>query len=226
MSTEINFLIHGALWREVSDTLARLKLRPLKEDEVVGRYHLSAQWKYYEGDVNTKRVGLLISGIGRRRTRQALKWIQRFRTPKHVISIGTAGALNPELPLGELRMAPWVASLSNMHSEGKLFLDVPDTLKHLSCGGLMTAATPVLREKVREQIRESTGADLVDMEGVAVARFGRKHEYPVTIVKVLTDHSDEGAVREYSHQVTSASQMLSKFCYDIILDSHRIWPNL
>ena len=68
-----------------------------------------------------------------------------------------------------------------------------------------------------------TGADVVDMEGVAVARWGKKHDRPVSIIKVLTDYSDEGAEREYSQQVTSASRLLSKFCYDIIMDADRIW---
>ncbi|KPL07145.1 hypothetical protein AMJ86_05620 [bacterium SM23_57] len=225
MVSEIDLLIHGALWREVSETLARLKLRPADRDELVGNYHLSAHWKYYEGDVNSLRVGLIITGIGRRRTRQALKWLRRIRIPNHILSIGTGGALDPEMSLGKLWIANWVASLSNYQSEGKYDLVIPEILKTMDSGGLITAANPVLRETVRDQIREGTGAQVVDMEGVAVARWGAKHDRPVTIVKVLTDYSAKGAEREYSQQIATASRLLSDFCHDLIVESHRLWSD-
>jgi nucleoside phosphorylase len=224
MITEIDFLIHGAIWREVSETLARLRLRPADPNDLIGNYHISAQWKYYEGEVDAKRVGLITSGIGRRRTRQALKWLRRIRLPKRVISIGTGGALDPRMQLGQPWIGGWVASLSNFHTEGKYNLYIPTGLENLNTGGLITAAKPVLREKVREQVRQMTDARVVDMEAVAVARWGAKHDLPVTIIKVLTDYSDEGANREYSRQIANASRLLSRFCYDFIMDTDRFWP--
>jgi nucleoside phosphorylase len=225
MSTEIDFLIHGAIWREVSETLARLKLRPANPNDLIGNYHLSAQWKYYEGTVDSKVVGLITSGIGRRRTRQALKWLRRLRLPKRVISIGTGGALDPTMPLGEPWISSWVASLANFRTEGKYDLYIPVGLESLNPGGLITAAKPMLREKVRDQVRQMTDARVVDMEGVAVARWGAKHDIPVTIIKVLTDYSDEGATREYSRQIANASTLLSRFCYDFIMEPDRFWPD-
>ncbi len=223
MMQNIDFLIHGACWREVSETVVRMKLRPVDPEQLVGKYHRHAQWKYYEGVLDSKKVGLIISGIGRRRTRQALKWIRRIREPERVVSIGTAGALDPAIPLREIWIASWVASLSNFQTEGKHQLVVPDGIKPIYSGGLMTAASPVLREFVRNQIRQNTGASAVDMEGVAVARWAKKHDFPVTIVKVITDLADESAEREYSQQVTNASKVLSDFCYDLIMDSDRFW---
>ena len=225
MNTEIDFLIHGAIWREVSETLTRLKLRPADPNDLIGNYHLSAQWKYYEGVVDSRRVGLITSGIGRRRTRQALKWLRRLRFPKRVISIGTGGALDPRMTLGQPWIGNWAASLSNFHTEGKYDLYVPAGMEILDAGGVITAAKPVLREKVREQVRIMTNAHIVDMEAVAVARWGAKHEIPVTIIKVLTDYSDEGAEREYSRQIANASRLLSQFCYDFIMEPDRFWPD-
>jgi adenosylhomocysteine nucleosidase len=192
-------------------------------EQLVGKYHRHAQWKYYEGILDSKQVGLIISGIGRRRTRQGLKWIRRIREPERVVSIGTAGALNPALPLGEIWIASWVASLSNFQTEGKYQLVLPTSTKPGDSGGLMTAASPILREFVRNQIQQNTGASAVDMEGVAVARWAKKHNFPATIVKVITDLADEGAEREYSQQVTNASKILSDYCYDFIVDSDRFW---
>lgn len=225
MIQKIDFLIHGACWREVSETVVRLKLRPVDPDQLVGKYHRHAQWKYYEGELDAKQVGLIISGIGRRRTRQALKWIRRIREPNRVLSIGTAGALDSALSVGGIWIASWVASLSNLQTEGKYQLVVPDGIKSNDIGGLMTVASPVLREFVKTQIRQNTGASAVDMEGVAVARWTKKHDFPITIIKVITDLADEGAEREYSHQVTNASKVLSDFCYDLILDSDRFWQD-
>ena len=223
MIPKIDFLIHGACWREVAETVMRLKLRPVDPEQLVGKYHRHAQWKFYEGELDSKQVGLIISGIGRRRTRQALKWIRRIREPERVVSIGTAGALDPALSVGGIWIASWVASLSNLQTEGKYQLVVPDGTKPSDIGGLMTTASPVLREFVRNQIRQNTGASAVDMEGVAVARWAKKHDFPITIIKVITDLADESAEREYSQQVTNASKVLSDFCYDLIMDSDRFW---
>jgi len=223
MTHEVDFLIHGALWREVSETLARLRLRPISDTELIGNYHLSANWRYYEGNVDSKRVGLLISGIGRRRTRQGLKWLRRIRIPKRIISLGTGGALEPSLPLNQIWIGEWVASLANFAEEGRYQLDIPSETEKLGRGGLITAANPILRAVVRDQVRQTTGAQVVDMEGVAVARWGAKVDRPVTIVRVLTDYADERGQREYSRQVASASRLLSNFCYDLILESDRFW---
>jgi nucleoside phosphorylase len=225
MNREIDLLIHGALWREVSATLSRLKLRPVEQSDLTGSYYVNAQWKYYEGSLNSKRVGLIISGMGRRRTRQALKWLRRLRDPKRIVSIGTGGALDSKIPLGQIWLVEWVASLSNIHSEGKYFLEIPEALKKHDSGGLVTVAKPILKQEIRDQIREGCGAKAVDMEGVAVARWAKKRDLPYSIVKVLTDYSNESTIREYTKQVASASKLLSNFCYDIIMEWPRIWPD-
>lgn len=155
---------------------------------------------------------VLVTGAGKvnaatATTAACLRWL-----PGLLVNAGTAGALT--------------GGHTGTHEIGEVRQhDLDDTMLHRLTGrhfgpplrlrddgpvlvtGDVFVADPVIRDRLA-----ASGADLVDMEGYAVARAARAAGVPVRLVKHVSDGADEAAVLHWPDLVAACSRELAAWC--------------
>ncbi len=126
-------------------------------------------------------IQVLITGIGRRNAERAARDTIAATSPRRVLTCGFAGGLNPELKVGAVVFsaddAPTLAaSLQAAGARPARF--------HCASRIAVTAA-----EKL--ELRNSTGADAVEMESGAIHEVCREYQIPCAIVRVISDAASE-----------------------------------
>lgn len=133
-----------------------------------------------------------------------------------VVNVGTAGGLR-EQPIGE------VAEIGRVHQHdfdhagvsafvgtplpgGPIDLDVPGVAPARLATGDRLVVDPAQRAHLAEH------ADLVDMEGYAVAATCRRFEVPVRLVKAVSDSADADAALSWKDALERCSTGLVTWC--------------
>jgi nucleoside phosphorylase len=140
-----------------------------------------------------EHLPVLISGVGKTATAARLASSLTRGGITEVVNIGTAGALRPgleglHLPGSVLNHEISAEALRAFGYDPMEWIEVPlgrDTV-------LASGDTFVSDVRVRERLAQV--ADLVDMEGYAVAWTCRSFDVPVRLVKHVSDNADEGAM--------------------------------
>jgi len=158
---------------------------------------------------------LLVTGIGKVRATMALSRELASGAPvRQVINIGTAGALRDGvtssdalgvfLPSAVLEHDISSAELRAMGYEMTDRWELPDGDGTVLASGDTFVADPVRRDELARH------ADLVDMEGCAVAHVSAQFAVPCRLVKAVTDNADEGAM-EWPDLVEAAARRLGRW---------------
>ncbi|AWT25449.1 nucleosidase [Corynebacterium provencense] len=169
------------------------------------------------GDPRFDDLPVLLSGIGRINATLALtdclhRYLAAGGLPAAVINLGTAGALRPGLTgvhrINRVRLHDFshasVAALTGADEYPLIDLDsdLPgeraeiDTLDGVDRDAAVTvtlATGDVFVESAPLRDRLAQDADLVDMEGYAVARVARWFGVPVQLIKVVSDDAGDAA---------------------------------
>ena len=136
---------------------------------------------------------ILVTGMGRRnastRFRQAL---DRCR-PERVLTCGFAGALNPELHVGDVLFdedfdAGFGEALSSLGAIKAGF--------HCSTRVAVTAAE-------KAEIRRMTSADAVEMESSVIRTLCREHGIPSATLRAISDAAGEDLPLDFNALMTS-----------------------
>ncbi|MDR7330390.1 nucleosidase [Corynebacterium guangdongense] len=162
---------------------------------------------------------LLITGIGLLNASIALtrRLAERPGAYAHIINVGTAGAvvdthapvhgfhevtsafqhdLSDEL-IGAIVGRPW----PNL-------LEIP-AVTDLPAARLATGDSFISSAAERERIA-GRGAQLVDMEGYAVARVAAEYGVPVTLIKQVSDSADDDAAGQWVESAIAGSASLAE----------------
>ena len=146
------------------------------------RTHESYEFTIYESDYAV----IICGGIGQESARRAAEAVIEKYSPDLLISAGIAGALVPELHIGDT-IFPSVV------------IDTQDSSRHQTAiQTALIASTPFGRTVLatypevatvsqKQQLAKSYGAHAVDMEAAAVARAAQKHNLPFLAVKSISD---------------------------------------
>jgi adenosylhomocysteine nucleosidase len=154
-------------------------------------------------------VDVVLTGIGKVAAAVAVSAALAERRPSFVLNVGTAGALRDGLEgahtIGRvLEHDVDHAALSALIGEelsGEVVLDrsSPVTL----ATGDAFVADPALR------LALAARADLVDMEGYAIARACEQADVPCRMVKVVSDTADHGAALTWREQMDRTAREIA-----------------
>jgi adenosylhomocysteine nucleosidase len=162
-----NVAIVAALEREV---------RPLvKKWNVRDREHDGRRFRFFQKEETV----LVCGGIGPTAARRATEAIVALFHPNLVYSIGFAGALDPGLKVADILRPSRVVNASDASRA-----DVEGGTGVLVSFG--SIASPAQKSK----LRDSFGAQAVDMEAAAVARAAEARGVAFGVVKVISDEID------------------------------------
>lgn len=152
-------------------------------------------------------VDVLITGIGKVRAAIALTRALERGGATRVINIGTAGALHDRhsglfVPSAVVEHDISAAELS------AIGFDLADRWEIDGGDGTVLATGDTFVTDVDHRAMLARRADLVDMEGAAVAQVCRAYRVPLTLVKVVSDKADDSAM-DWPQVVDAAARDLA-----------------
>lgn len=166
--------------------------------------------------LHVSELPVLVTGIGKVNAAIAVSTILGEFSPSRIVNLGTAGALRDGLSgtfvVGRVIQHdfddPGLYSISGLHFGEPI--DVADEGVTLATGDLFVS-DPELRAKL------ATQADLVDMEGYAVARAATVAQVPVTIVKQVSDPADASAAKTWRQTLDECAEQLGAWTRETLL---------
>jgi adenosylhomocysteine nucleosidase len=162
-----------------------------------------------------ERLPVLLTGIGKINAAASLATVlARGEQPSEIVNLGTAGALRPGWA-GTHQVAqvlqhdidtPVLRALTG-RTYGAPITVGEDVGPTLATGDLFVS-DPAARERL------ALTADLVDMEGYALATVAQRAEVPIRLVKHVSDEAGEGADRTWRESVDACARILADWAHD------------
>ena len=177
MSKHPKIAIVGALERELLPLIKHWHARKSGHD---GR-----EFAFYESDYAVVVCG----GIGAESARRSAEAAIAAYSPAILVSAGIAGALVPELHVGDTVFPSTVVDFKDGSRHATAIQDAP--LGSTSLGRTVLVTYPeIASSQQKRQLAKSYGAHVVDMESAAVARTAQKHNLQFVVVKAISDELD------------------------------------
>jgi len=150
---------------------------------------------------------VLVSGMGMEAARLATEKLIRESGCTTIINAGVCGALDDSLERGA------VYRVSVVNVDGGSLSQVSEWLRASSVAleqngrRLVTVEEPVFQPDRKKEL--SRQADLVDMEGYAVARVCEEHNIPCILIKGVTDFGDEEGKADIKQNIDLVSKAVA-----------------
>jgi adenosylhomocysteine nucleosidase len=152
------------------------EVRPLVRQWRVGEKVVDGRrFRFFEKDDSV----LVCGGIGAEAARRAAETVIALYAPKMIYSVGFAGALDPGLKVGSIVQPRRVVNAGDGSSV------------NLNRGeGVLVSFGSVASPEQKASLRDSFGAQAVDMEAAAVARAAEVRGVEFAVAKVISDEFD------------------------------------
>ncbi|HYA94984.1 MAG TPA: hypothetical protein VEC95_01815 [Terriglobales bacterium] len=131
--------------------------------------------KFFEND----DAVLLCGGIGYEAGKRTAEAVIEYAKPSLLIATGLAGGLKQEWTLGRTMVAAEVVDEATGHR-----------FKTAHGEGMVVSSREIARAAKKRELASRFRADLVDMEGAAVAEVAEAHGLPFLAVKAVSDEMD------------------------------------
>ncbi len=145
-------------------------------------------------------IDLITTGLGGRRAVSSLQRELPARAPSLLIFTGIAGALSPDLSMGQVVFPEeWILE------SGESFTGDQDLKSRLRSrewsitGSGLTVRRPVLRSQTRRRLHLQTGALICDMEAAHALAVAREFEVPALVLKVVSDTCESNLPEFWRH---------------------------
>ena len=149
------------------------------------------------GQFAGKPVVVCQSGLGRRAGEASQLVLERYR-PQAAVSFGVAGALSPQLRAGDIVLCERVCSAARPNA-GALSCDSSllaaaqkageETRMRVTVGSALTLGHVAATPAAKAGLAESTGLDIVEMEGHWVAQAAQAAGVPFLAVRAVLDEA-------------------------------------
>jgi adenosylhomocysteine nucleosidase len=152
------------------------EVRPLiKNWHAIEREHDGRRFRFFEQN----GIVLVCGGIGAVPARRAAQAVIALFAPEVVYSVGFAGALDPQLKVGDVIRPRRVINAGDGSS---VSLNEGD--------GVLVSFASVAGPEQKKKLRDSFGAQAVDMEAASVLRAAEAHSIRFAAIKAISDESD------------------------------------
>jgi adenosylhomocysteine nucleosidase len=157
--------------------------------------------------IHVSDLPVLVTGVGKVNAAVAVSTILGEHSPSRIVNLGTAGALHDGLAGTYIVRSVIQHDLDDAVLFDVTGLHVSETIDVADEGlRLATGDAFITDARIREKLART--ADLVDMEGYAVARAAMVAGVPVTIVKEVSDSADGSAGRSWRDSVDICAERL------------------
>ncbi|MFQ5996196.1 MAG: hypothetical protein ACE5KP_01040 [Dehalococcoidales bacterium] len=182
----------GALGEEISGIRRQMTIA-----EVIAR----PDFKLYRGKYSNQDCLLVQTGMGKQRVETAARFTLEHFPVTTIISFGFAGALTPELRVGDIiicstlyycngRSHPGLKSAS-LSSNGNLLELATRVLGsgrvRYSCGSSISVPQPLSDPESKEKLYKIAQAHIADMESYWIAKIASEERIPFLAIRAVTD---------------------------------------
>jgi nucleoside phosphorylase len=192
---------------------------------------------------NENSIYFLKTGVGPKRSAASLEEALKAVSPSHILMIGYAGALDPNLKLGDLvavgKAIAFSLDKSNPTWDHILLGDAFELVhcealaasaKSLGlniCVGDVLTSSYVLGAPVHKRLLyEKFHAAIVDMETAALARVAASWAVPFSCIRVVSDKADDTFLSPFSYDpATPMSARARKLIGAGMVRVYREWKN-
>ena len=186
----------------------------------------------WQASRNDKLMSFLKTGVGTRRSAASLEEALSVISPSHILVIGYAGALDPDLKLGDLVAVQRALAFNlgqdnpaweNIQLEGAFQLTHYEELAQTAVsiglnarmGDAMTSPYVLGDPAHKNLLYEKFHALIVDMETASLARVAASKHVPLSCIRVISDEAGDTFLAPFSHdpskKITArAGKLISK----------------
>ena len=165
---------------------------------------------FYRGSLTGHEVVVVHSGIGKVRAAASSQFLIEHYGVDRLIFIGVAGALNPELAVGDIVVSDyalqWDFRSLNMgpprYQAAPTLVDLAvkaaEKLGRKVCVGLvLTGDQPVIKLEHKQELWQTFNGYCVEMEGAAVAQVCSMNEVPFVLIRAISDLAEGGSFQDF-----------------------------
>ena len=153
----------------------------------------------------------LVTGVGKVRAACATTWAALTHSPGIILNVGTAGALRTGSLAADVVHEIGRVIQHDLNGRAIAALTGDDPAPPIVLAGvgptLATGDRFISSPEARDRL--AGHADLVDMEGYAVAASARLLHVPVRLAKIISDDAGHGAAQTWSEALEAASHRLA-----------------
>ena len=167
---------------------------------------------FYKCSIGQKPIILSICGIGIPSAKKCTIELINKYSIQHVYNIGICGMVNDSLCVNEIysvsKALYWKDDTTQAFPCKPEYID---TMKHVT---LATCFEPVFDSELRKKI--AFHADMVDMEGAAVAEICNNNSITCTLVKGVSDTANKGDKKTLYENIDSLSNKMTTLIWNTI----------
>lgn len=163
------------------------------------------------------RATVVVTGVGKVAAATAASWVCLEHRPSTLLNVGTAGALRPDVAHG---MVHEIGAVIQHDLDGRaiaaLLGEDPSPRLELAGQGPVLATGDRFIASPAERDALAGHADLVDMEGYAVAAVAARLAIPVRLAKTVSDDAGHDAATSWADSLAPASRTLAGWLDEVL----------
>jgi adenosylhomocysteine nucleosidase len=173
-----------------------------------------------EAQAFVDRYPVLVTGVGKVRAATATTWAVLTHRPGAVLNVGTAGLLRAEAVAAGLVHEIGTVIQHDLNGRAIASLtghDPAPPIRLAESGPVLATGDRFISSPERRDAL-ATQADLVDMEGYAVAAAATRLGVRVRLAKTVSDDAGHGAAQSWADSLHAASHRLADWLDGILPD--------
>ena len=168
--------------------------------------------KYFEGSINKSNIIIVESGVGKVNAARITQILIDKLEVEEIINVGSAGALNEELNIGDIVIADkfvqhdfditafghnkgYITGVGEyIYSDKKMVKDISNIINNISqkkykvkIGTIATGDIFCTDIEMKNKIYKKFNAQCVEMEGAAIAQVSYLNKIPFIVIRSISD---------------------------------------
>lgn len=173
------------------------------------------QARFHGASVLLARAGANPEAAG-----EMARWLIMERDVKALISIGSAGALDKALEIGDMVFVRETVD-SRSWVIGRLYMPGADDCSLKIADRILTVDRFVASAVERDELRQKYRSNVVDMSAASIALAAEDAGIPCVIIREITDRADEEAPRAFLEAVQAGQPRTIPAALCAIKELHR-----
>lgn len=211
-------VVTGVLKEEIVGVFREL-LPLLENGELIKR-------NFSRGIIGGNEVVTIYGFIGKVESAMITQAIIDKFNPKYIIHCGSAGAIDPNLKIGDIVCGTTYyehdfqgGNIMPIEASHVLLEKIADVYKYVAFGPIVSGDLIVSDKKMKEMLYDKYKALAVDMDSAAISKVCKENGVEFCSLKVIVDTSEEQAHTEYEQNFRKFSSLPSTIVSEL-LDKH------
>lgn len=195
--------------------------------------------QYFEGNINATDIIIVESGVGKVNAARITQILIDKLDVKEIINVGSAGALNEELNIGDIVIANklvqhdfditafnhnkgYITGVGDYIESDKILIEkfknsadkIENGTYKIKLGTIASGDIFCTDVKMKDKIREKFNAECIEMEGAAIAQVCYLDKIPFIVIRSISDTPNGNNAIIFDEFV----KLASKRCSEVLIN--------